>query len=61
MPLLRFDCSICKKLYGDGRREHLITKGAELTEHEWFAQCSGCGAFSVKLFDDGLVAGLADI
>ena len=58
MPLLRFDCSICKKLYDDGRREHLITKGAELTEHEWFAQCSGCGAFSVKLVDDGLVAGL---
>ncbi len=45
MPLLRFDCSICKKLYGDGRKEHLITKGAELTMHEWFAQCSGCGAF----------------
>ena len=58
MPLLRFDCSICKKLYGDGRKEHLITKGAELTEHEWFAQCSGCGAFSVKIVDDGLVAGL---
>jgi hypothetical protein len=58
MPLLRFDCSICKKLYGDGRKEHLITKGAELTMHERFAQCSGCGAFSVKLVDDGLVAGL---
>ena len=58
MPLLRFDCSICKKLSGDGRKEHLITKGAELTLHEWFAQCSGCGAFSVKLVDDGLVAGL---
>ena len=36
----------------------LITKGAELTMHEWFAQCSGCGAFSVKLVDDSLVAGL---
>jgi len=58
MPLLRFACSICKKLYGDGRKEHLITKGAELTMHEWFAQCSGCGAFSVKLVDDSLVAGL---
>ena len=55
MPLLRFDCSICKKLYGDGRKEHLITKGAELTFHEWFAQCSGCGAFSIKLVDDSLV------
>ena len=55
MPLLRFDCSICKKLYGDGRKEHLITKGAELTEHEWFAQCSGCGAFSVKLVDYSMV------
>ena len=55
MPLLRFDCSICKKLYGDGRKEHLITKGAELTEHEWFAQCSGCGAFSIRLVDDSLV------
>ena len=58
MPLLRFDCSICEKLYGDGRKEHLNTKGAELTMHEWFAQCSGCGAFSVKLVDDFLVAGL---
>jgi hypothetical protein len=58
MPQLRFDCSICKKLYGDWRKEHLITKGAELTMHEWFAQCSGCGAFSVKLVDDSLVAGL---
>jgi len=58
MPLLRFDCSICKKLYGDGRKEHLITKGAELTEHEWFAQCSGCGAFSVKLIDNSLVKDL---
>jgi hypothetical protein len=58
MPLLRFDCSICKKLYGDARQEHLITKGKELTEHEWFAQCAGCGSFSVKLVDDELVAGL---
>ena len=58
MPLLRFDCSICKKLYGDGRKEHLITKGAELTKHEWFAQCSGCGAFSIRLVDDSLVASL---
>ena len=58
MPLLQFDCSICKKLYGDARQQHLITKGRELTMHEWFAQCAGCGAFSVKLVDDGLVAGL---
>jgi len=26
--------------------------------HDWVAQCSGCGAFSVKLVDDSLVAGL---
>jgi len=58
MRQLRFDCSICAKLYGDGRKMHGLTKGSELTLNEWFAQCSGCGAFSVKLIDDGLVAGL---
>ena len=30
-------------------------KGAELTLNEWFAQCSGCGAFSVKIVDEGMV------
>jgi len=58
MPTLKFDCSICAKLYGDGRRMHQLTKGKELTTHEWFAQCSGCGAFRVKIIDDEFVNGL---
>jgi hypothetical protein len=37
---------------------HGLTKGAELTLNEWFAQCSGCGAFSIKIIDDEMVAGL---
>ena len=58
MRILQFDCSICAKLYGDGRKMHGLTKGAELTLNEWFAQCSGCGAFSIKIIDDQMVAGL---
>jgi len=37
---------------------HQLTKGKELTTHEWFAQCSGCGAFRVKIIDDEFVNGL---
>jgi hypothetical protein len=55
MRRLTFDCSICAKLYGDGRRLHLLSKGAELSLHEWFSQCSGCGAFGIKLVDEALV------
>jgi len=46
---------MCAKLYGDGRRLHLLSKGAELTLHEWFSQCSGCGTFGVKIVDEALV------
>jgi hypothetical protein len=55
MRQLTFDCSICAELYGDGRRLHLLSKGSELTLHEWFSQCSGCGTFGVKLVDEALV------
>jgi hypothetical protein len=55
MRQLIFDCSICAKLYGDGRKLHLLSKGAELTLNEWFSQCSGCGAFAVKIVDEALV------
>jgi hypothetical protein len=46
---------MCAKLYGDGRKMHLLSKGAELTLHEWFSQCSGCGTFGVKIADEALV------
>ena len=55
MQQLIFDCSICAKMYGDGRKLHLLTKTSELTLHEWFSQCSGCGTFGIKLVDDSLV------
>jgi hypothetical protein len=55
MRQLTFDCSICSALYGDGRRLHLLSKGSELTLHEWFSQCSGCGTFGVKIVDEALV------
>jgi hypothetical protein len=52
MHILQFDCSICKKLYGKPKQRHGLKKGAELTAHEWFAQCMGCGTFGIKLVDD---------
>lgn len=55
MRQLIFDCEMCANLYGDGRRLHLLSKGAELTLHEWFSQCSGCGTFAVKIVDEALV------
>jgi hypothetical protein len=55
MRQLIFDCSICAKIYGDGRSSHLLSKGAELSLHEWFSQCSGCGSFGIKLVDEALV------
>jgi hypothetical protein len=55
MQQLIFDCSICAKMFGDGRKLHLLTKTRELTLHEWFSQCSGCGTFGIKLVDDSLV------
>ena len=55
MRQLTFDCATCAQLYGDGRRLHLLSKGAELTLHEWFSQCSGCGTFGVKVVNEALV------
>jgi hypothetical protein len=55
MRQLTFDCLVCKELYGDGRKLHLLSKGAELTLHEWFSQCSGCGTFGVRIVDEALV------
>jgi hypothetical protein len=52
MHILQFDCSICKKLYGKPKQRHGLKKGAELTAHEWFAQCMGCGTFGIKIVDD---------
>jgi hypothetical protein len=37
----------------------LLKKGAELTEHEWFAQCMGCGTFGIKIVDDARIAELS--
>lgn len=55
MQTLIFDCEMCAQLYGDGRRMHALSKGAELTLHEWFSQCSGCGTFGIKIVDESLV------
>ena len=56
MPTRQFDCSICAK---DGRSLKQwfgMSKGAfELTEHEWFAQCLGCGALGIKVLSDTLM------
>jgi hypothetical protein len=54
-----FDCSICKKLYGKPKQRHGLKKGAELTAHEWFAQCMGCGTFGIKLVDDDRIEELS--
>jgi hypothetical protein len=54
-----FDCSICKKLYGKPKQRFGLKKGAELTEHEWFAQCMGCGTFGIKIVDDARIAELS--
>ena len=50
--ILEFDCSICAKLYGKPKQRHGLKKSAELSLHEWFATCLGCGVFGVKLVDD---------
>jgi len=55
MPILEFDCSICAKLYGKAKQRHGLKKGVELTAHEWFAQCHGCGAFGIKIVDDAKI------
>ena len=60
MHILQFDCSICKKLYGNTKQRHGLKKGAELTAHEWFAQCMGCGTFGIKLVDDERIEELSD-
>ena len=53
MPTQHFDCSICAKT-GQARQLFGMSKGGacELTEHEWFAQCLGCGALGIKIVDD---------
>jgi len=55
MSILEFDCSICATLYGTAKQRHGLKKGAELTEHEWFAQCLGCVAFGIKIVDDSKI------
>jgi hypothetical protein len=59
MPILEFDCSICAKLYNKAKQRHGIRKSPELTLHEWFATCLGCGALGIKVVDDAKVAGLS--
>ena len=60
MLILLFDCSICLKLYGKPKQRHGLKKGAELTKHEWFAQCMSCGTFGIKIVDDARIGELAD-
>ena len=52
MPILEFDCSICLKLYGKAKQRHGMRKTSELSMHEWFAQCLGCGCLCIKVVDD---------
>jgi hypothetical protein len=54
MPTQHFDCSICAKAGKPARQLFGMTKGGawELTEHEWFAQCLGCGALGIKIVQD---------
>ena len=59
MHILQFDCAICKKLYGKPKQRHGLKKGTELTAHEWFAQCMGCGTFGIKIVDDKRIAELS--
>jgi hypothetical protein len=42
------------------KQRHGLKKGAELTAHEWFAQCMGCGTFGIKLVDDDRIEVLSD-
>jgi hypothetical protein len=57
--ILEFDCSICKKLHGKAKQRHGLKKAPELTLHEWFATCFGCGTFGVKLVDDDKINGIS--
>jgi hypothetical protein len=59
MPILEFDCSICKKLYGKAKQRHGIRKTGELSLHEWFATCLGCGVMGIKIVDDSKVEDLS--
>lgn len=57
MPTQLFDCSICAKSGRPIKQSFGMSKGAfELTEHEWFAQCLGCGALGIKIVDESLIA-----
>ena len=59
MPVLMFDCSICAKLYGKAKQRYGMKKTSELSMHEWFATCFGCGALGIKLVDDDNIEGLS--
>jgi hypothetical protein len=58
MPTRQYDCSICAKAGRPIKQTFGMFKGGvcELTEHEWFAQCLGCGALGIKVVDDTLIA-----
>ena len=60
MHILMFDCSICKKLYAKPKQRFGLKKGAELTEHEWLAQCRGCGTFGIKIVNDERIKELSE-
>ena len=59
MHILLFDCAICEKLYGKPKQRFGLKKGNELTKHEWFAQCMGCGTFGIKIVDHKRIAELS--
>lgn len=55
MQTHQFNCSTCANLGKPGKQTFGLTKGVfELTEHEWFAQCFGCGKLGIKIIDDSL-------
>ena len=59
MHILLFDCAICEKLYGKPKQRFGLKIGNELTQHEWFAQCMGCGTFGIKIVDDARIVELS--
>jgi hypothetical protein len=57
--ILEFDCSICAKLYGKAKQRHGLQKSKELTLHEWFGTCFGCGALGIKLVNDDKIGAMS--
>ena len=57
MPTRQFDCSICANAGRSLKQWFGMSKGGklELTDHEWFAQCLGCGAVGIKIVHDTLM------